>query len=102
LKRRESASLIAQIVTIALLIGSLPIAASPAILEHDSAPAFTLNVCHPLPSFAAGAVSCCLPVPARFSFEYKAGHQSVMAEFIPVVSGRESAAPDPPPPKSLS
>jgi hypothetical protein len=101
LKRSEGAPLIAQIVAIALLIGSLPIAASSLIPAHDSAPSFTLNVCHPPPSFTLGAVSCCLPTLARFSFAREAGHQAVMAEFIPVVAGRAIAAPDPPPPKSL-
>ena len=96
-----NAPLIAQILTIAMLIGSLPIVASPVIVEHDSAPAFTLNVCHPLPSLAAGAASCCLLEPSRFSFENKAGHRGVMAEFNPVISGRTIAAPDPPPPKPL-
>jgi hypothetical protein len=101
LKRSEGAPLIAQIVAIALLIGSLPIAASSLIPAHDSAPSFTLNVCHPPLSFTIGTASCCLPTLATFSFEREAGYQAVMAEFIPVVAGRAIAAPDPPPPKSL-
>jgi hypothetical protein len=88
-------------VAIALLIGSLPIAASSLIPAHDSAPSFTLNVCHPPPSFTLGAVSCWLPTLFRFSFAPEAGYQAVMAEFIPVVAGRAIAAPDLPPPKSL-
>jgi hypothetical protein len=71
------------------------------IPAHDSVPSFTLNVCHPPPSFTLGAVSCCLPTLAKFSFAPEAGHQAVMAEFIPVVAGRAIAAPDPPPPKFL-
>ena len=90
-----------EILAIALLIGSLPIAASSLIPAHDSAPSITLNVCHPPPSFTLGAVSCCLPTLARVSFPRDAGYQGVMAEFIPVVAGRAIAAPDPPPPKSL-
>jgi len=101
LKRRENAPLIAQMIMIALLIGSLPIAASPVVMQRETTSAFTLNVCQPLPSFSIGAASCGLPTPPKLSFELEAGHQDVIAEFLPAVSGREIAAPDPPPPKPL-
>ena len=101
MKRQESAPLIAQIVTIALLIGSLPVATSPVLLAHDSVPAFTLNVCHPLPPFTIRAVSRYLPRLATFSFEQEAAYQGVMPDFVPAASRRLIAAPDPPPPKSL-
>jgi hypothetical protein len=101
LKRRENAALIAQILTIALLIGSLPVAVSPVIMQHEAAPAFMLNVCHPLPSFTIGAVSCSLPVLTKFSFEHVIGCDGVMPDFVPASSGRSITAPDPPPPKSL-
>jgi hypothetical protein len=102
LKRCENAPLIAQILTIALLIGSLPVAASPVITPYEAAPAFMLNVCHPLPSFTIGAVSCSLPMLTKCSFERHAiGGDGVMPDFVPATSGRSIGAPDPPPPKSL-
>jgi hypothetical protein len=101
LKRRENAPLIAQILMIALLLGSLPIAASPIILRHESAPAFTLDICTPLSSFAIGAAAYSLPTLTTFSFAAMIEHRRLAPDSIPSTADRTIDAPDPPPPKSL-
>jgi hypothetical protein len=101
LKHREKAFLIAQIMVIALVIGGLPIAASPVIVQPESAPAFTLNICSPLPSFTLGALSCSLPTLNRFSFECIVADHGCAPDFIAAGRDRLIPAPDPPPPKSL-
>jgi hypothetical protein len=101
LKRRKNAPLIAQIVVVAILFGALPMAASPAILQHNTAPAFTLNICTPLPSFTYGATSCSLPTMNVFVFECALEDRGIAIELTPRIIGRAIEAPDPPPPKSL-
>ena len=101
LKRRENAPLIAQILMLALLLGSLPIAASPLILRHESAPAFTLDICTPLSSFAIGAAAYSLPTLTTFSFAAMIEHRRLLPDSIPSTADRTIDAPDPPPPKSL-
>jgi hypothetical protein len=101
LKRRENAPLIAQILMLALLLGSLPIAASPIILRHESAPAFTLDICTPLSSFAIGAAACSLPTLTTSSFAVMIEHRRLAHDSIPSAADRAFDAPDPPPPKAL-
>jgi hypothetical protein len=101
LKHREKAFLIAQIMVIALVIGGLPIAASPVIVQRESAPAFTLNICSPLAPYTIGAASCSLPTLDGFSFECILEDHGSAPDFIPAGSDRLIPAPDPPPPKSL-
>jgi hypothetical protein len=101
LKRRKNAPLIAQIVVIAILFGAMPMAASPAILEHNSAPAFTLNICTPLQSFTRAAASCSLPTMNLFPFECPLEDRGIAIGLTPSIVSRAFEAPDPPPPKSL-
>jgi hypothetical protein len=101
LKRRKNAPLIAQIVIIGILLSAMPIAASPAILERNSAPAFTLNICTPLQSFTRGSASCSLPTINVFAFDCPLEDRGVAIGSIPRIVSRAIEAPDPPPPKFL-
>jgi hypothetical protein len=101
LKRRKRFPLIAQVLVIAILFGAMPMAASPAILEHKSAPAFTLNICTPLQSSMQVSASCSLPTMNLFTFERPLDDHSIAIGLTPRVIGRAIEAPDPPPPKSL-
>ena len=65
---RRHGPLIAQLLVIAVLLGSLPMAASPVLVQPEPAPAFTLDICHPLPVFAVGAASSTLAASVAFSF----------------------------------
>jgi hypothetical protein len=99
--KRENAPLIAQILVIALLFGSLPIAASPIILHHESVPVFNLDICTPLSSFAIGAAARSLPILSTFSVAVMIEHHRLVSDSIPSTADRAFDAPDPPPPKSL-
>jgi hypothetical protein len=101
LKRRENAPLIAQILIIALLAGGLPLAATPTMLHHESPPAFTLDICTPLSSFAIGAAACSLPTLTTFSLAVMIEHRRLAPDSITSTADRTIDAPDPPPPKSL-
>jgi hypothetical protein len=99
LNRRQNAPLIAQLLAIALLAGGLPMAASPVIAQHDSEPAFTLDICTPLPSFALNAASCSLaPLPA-FSFRVVIQDHGMAIDSESSQASRALDAPDPRPPK---
>jgi hypothetical protein len=99
LNRRQNAPLIAQLLAIALLAGGLPMAASPVIVQHHPGPAFTLDICTPLPSFALGAASCSLaPLPA-FSFRVVIEDHGIAIDSESSQASRALDAPDPPPPK---
>jgi hypothetical protein len=94
--------LIARLIVVALLIGSMPMAASPVIGENESAPAFTLDICHPLPVFAVSAASCALAAYTAYSFSFAIEDRGATETSDFAVIDRASEAPDPPPPKSLA
>jgi hypothetical protein len=86
---------------IALLAGGIPMATSPVIVQPKSAPAFTLDICSPLASFAVGAGSCSLPPLPACAFPAVTENYGTAIEAVRVVLDRLVDAPDPPPPKSL-
>jgi hypothetical protein len=88
------------LLVIALLAGGIPMAASPVIVQPQSAPAFTLDICSPLASFALGAGSCSLPPLSAFAFPTLIENYDTAIEGVRVVLDRLVEAPDPPPPKS--
>jgi hypothetical protein len=94
--------LIAQVLVVALLLGSMPMAASPLLAEHDSTPVFMLSICHPLPVLAVSATACTLAVFTAFSFSIVIEERGpTEASDLPVID-HASEAPDPPPPKTLA
>jgi len=102
LNPRRHGPLLAQLLVVALLIGSLPMAASPVIAEHESTPAFTLDICHPLAAFVVGTASCTLAAFAAYSFsiviDVSVGPQPSEITGI----DRAGEAPDTPPPKMIA
>jgi hypothetical protein len=100
LNRRQNAPLIAQILVIALIAGGIPMAASPVIVQPQSAPAFTLDICMPLASWALGDASCSLPPLSSPSFRATIEDRGTAVASVRAPADRPLDAPDPPPPKS--
>jgi hypothetical protein len=98
---RRHGPLIAQVLLVALLLGSMPMAASPVLAACDSAPAFTLDICHPLPVFAVGAASCTLAAFTAYSFSVVVEDRGPTGSSNIAVDDRAGDAPDPPPPKTI-
>jgi hypothetical protein len=94
--------LIARLIVVALLVGSMPIAASPVIGETESAPAFTLDICHPVPVFAVTAASCALATQTACTFSFVIEDRGATEASDFAVIDRASETPDPPPPKSFA
>ena len=99
---RRPAPLIAQMLMAALLFGSMPIAASPTIGAIDAAPAITLDICHPQPSFAINLASCTLAPLAAYSFAVTIENRPFAEAPSAATSDRDGDAPDPHPPQSLA
>jgi hypothetical protein len=99
---RRHRALIAQLIAVALLVGSMPMAASPVLSEQKSTPAFTLDICHLLPAFALGAASCTLAAVTAYSFSIMIEDRGRLAATNTAVADRIGEAPDPPPPKPLA
>jgi hypothetical protein len=93
---------IAQALVFAMLVGSIPVAASPVIGGHKSGPAITLDICDPLPVFAAGGAACTLPSFTEFSFSVTIADRGPAEAVDVAVIDRGTEAPDPPPPKTLA
>jgi hypothetical protein len=83
------------------LLGSMPMAASPVLGQRESTPAFTLDICHPLPAFAVGTASCALAAFTAFSFSIVIEDRGPTDASNIAIVDRASEAPDPPPPKTL-
>jgi hypothetical protein len=94
--------LIAQLLVVAILLGGMPLAASPVLAPHQSTPEFMPDICHPLQAFAPGAASWTLSAFTAYSFLLvieDRGHTEVSTIAI---ADRVGEAPDPPPPKPLA
>lgn len=101
--RRKSgpSAVIAQALVVALLIGGLPLLSGVVIVGTHDGPAFTLNICHPLPGLDHGASFPAVPlVDGRPSLEKPSLYIVLHEADTPPLSFM-SEAPDPPPPKSL-
>ena len=102
MNHRRHGWLIAQVLVFAVLVGSIPIAASPVIGGHKSGPAFTLDICDPLPVFTAGGATCTLPSFTEFLFSIVIVDRGPAEAANFAVIDRVSEAPDLPPPKTLA
>jgi hypothetical protein len=100
--KRRLNPLIAQLVVAAVLLGSLPMAASPVIAKDRSAPAFTLDICHPVPALAVSAASCALaaPITCPCSIATERRGPAEVSDLLAI--DHDSEAPDPPPPKTIA
>lgn len=99
---RRHRPLIAQLLVVALLIGSLPMAASPVLAGPESTPAFTLDICHPLPAFAVAAAACTLAAFTAYSFSIVIEDRGPTEISSPAALDRAGEAPDPPPPRKIA
>ncbi len=83
-----------------LLIGGLPALSGVIITRTEGAPAFTLNICHPIPGLNHGSGFSAVPLvdgPPAVEKPSPRGTNDE-AQAAPVL--RTSDAPDPPPPKT--
>ena len=97
---RDLRPLVAWALTVAILIGGLPMLTGVVVIS-DSKPALTLDACHPL-----GGASYNLDlgqgeaplIPTRIIAQLPA-QSGEAPEFVAPFSPQSSNAPDPPPPK---
>lgn len=100
-RQRESSAMIAGALIVALLAGGLPLLSGVIMMRTTGAPAFTLDICHPLPGAGHGpgffTVSFADPVPPFEKLIPRGIADEPQAP--PVI--RASESPDPPPPRAL-
>ncbi len=84
-----------------VLLGGVPLVAGTALSAADSAPVFTVDICHPLPGLNVAATQCDLApqravaaMPTGVDFDFGA-----VAAFVVRAVDRAPDAPDPPPPR---
>lgn len=86
----------------ALLIGGLPLLSGVTIITTtDNTPAFTLNICHPLPGFNEGSGFSAVPLVEKTSALEKPSLLGTVVEAQDPSIVRASERPDIPPPKTL-
>jgi hypothetical protein len=100
-QKHEVSTVISRVLILALFAGGLPSLSGVTIAAIEGPPAFSLDICHPVPGanhglgFSAVPLNNTLrsperPLPTGIAYEAKA----------PLII-RSSETPDPPPPKSL-
>jgi hypothetical protein len=100
-RQRDCSAMVAQALIVALLVGGLPLLSGVIITRTEGAPAFTLNICHPLPGLNHGSGFSAVPLvdgPPALDKPSPRGAADD-SQTPPVI--RASEAPDPPPPKLL-
>ena len=90
----------AQLLALTVLLGGMPMAVSAVITKPDCTPAFTLDICHPLPVLAVSTASCTPAACTIYSFLIAIERRgpAELSELSAI--DHDSEAPDPPPPKS--
>jgi hypothetical protein len=100
-RHSECSAVMAQALIMALLVGALPLLSGVIITRTQGAPAFTLNICHPLPGLNHGSGFSAVPlVEAQPALDKPSPRGAADdSRTPPVICASE--APDPPPPKLL-
>ena len=95
----EFSTAIAVALIVALFIGGLPPLSGVTIAGTAGTPAFTLDICHPVPGANHGLGFSAVPLSnAPRSIERPLPSGAAQEPQVPLVI-RASEAPDPPPPK---
>lgn len=99
----DSGWALALVLIAGIFLGGAPIVAGAALSTADTAPAFTVDICHPPPGLNVAAAQCAL-APARV---VRSGARidrdfGAIAAFSVRAIDRAPDAPDPPPPRPLA
>ncbi len=97
----ECSTATAAALILALFVGGLPLLSGVTSADTHGPPAFTLNICHPIPGINHGAAFSAFPLGTMLcSFNQSLPSGAAPELWSPLVI-RASEAPDPHPPKSL-
>jgi hypothetical protein len=97
-RQRDLSALIAESLTIALFVGGMPLLSGVTLMVNHGAPAFTLDICHPLPGVNHSSGFFAVPLVSGPAVQRPFLFGPALKSQTPFVI-RESEAPDPPPPK---
>jgi len=101
-RQHESSIVIAGALILALFVGGLPPLSGVTIAGTEGPPAFTLDICHPLPGVNHGLGFSAVPlINTLLSIERPLPCGAAHELRSPLVI-RAIEPPDPPPPKSLA
>jgi hypothetical protein len=91
--------LVAQMLIVTLLVGGSPVFSG--VIVQPSAPAFTLDICHPMPGVdrSCGGISLAAPLPSRM-LTPALTKRGASSDSYPSWRSRPDEAPNPPPPKT--
>jgi hypothetical protein len=100
-RHRESSAVVAGALIVVLFVAGLPTLSGVVLTATEGTPAFTVDICHPLPSLTYTSGFSAVPLnDVQPSLERPLPSGMVCeAHTSPVI--RASEAPDPPPPRSL-
>jgi hypothetical protein len=102
LNRRSGCSTVTAVALIlALFVVGLPSLSGMIITGTQGPPAFTLNICHPLPGINHGVAFSPFPLGNMLCSIDRPLPSGVAPELHELLVIRASEAPDPPPPKSF-
>jgi hypothetical protein len=99
LKSLRRPRLVAQILIVTLLVGGSPVFSG--VIVEPSAPAFTLDICHPMPGVdrSFGGISLAAPLPSRM-LAPALTERGASSDSYPLWRSRPDEAPSTPPPKA--
>jgi hypothetical protein len=100
-RRPGGSSAVAAALIWALFVGGLPSLSGVAIIGIEGSPAFTLDICHPVPGINHGAAFSAFSLGNTLCLFDRHVPRGVAPELHEPLVIRASEAPDPPPPKSL-
>ncbi len=98
--RHGFSTITAAALILALFVGGLPALSGVTITDTAGPPAFTLDICHPVPGVNHGLAVFAFPLGNTLRSIERPRFSGVAHESRTLLIIRASEAPDPPPPKS--
>jgi hypothetical protein len=95
---RHSMRQLAATMALVMMMASLP-SIGVIVISDRSGPSISMDICHPLQSLETSSGNVLVARPAQPERGEKIVSREEVAQFVPILKGKLTEAPDPPPPK---
>ena len=95
---RHSMRQLAATMALVMMMASLP-SIGVIVISDRSGPSISMDICHPLQSLDSAPGTVPIARPAQPDIGARILSHETLSQFVPILKGKLTEAPDPPPPK---
>src|SRR5580658_9222652 len=89
---------LAATMALVMMMASLP-SIGVIVIADRSGPSISMDICHPLQSLETSSGTVLVARPAPPAMGARILSRETLSQFVPILKGKLTEAPDPPPPK---